>query len=59
MAIVTVEIDPKTGEVTIRGEGPATTMLKKRLEGLGKVVERHVGAEHVHTHQDGTTHEHH
>jgi hypothetical protein len=46
MARVTVTIQPD-GRVRIHGEGFETAALKKKLEEMGAVVERHEGHVHV------------
>lgn len=51
---VTVVIK-KDGTVEVRGEGFETKSLKKALEGLGEVIERHEGHDHVHDHEETET----
>jgi copper chaperone CopZ len=53
---VEVEIDKKTGEVEVRGEGRKAKDLKDALEGLGEVTERHIG--HEHQHETDEDHDH-
>ena len=54
MVKVTVTIQPN-GLVRIHGEGFEAAALKKKLEDMGAVVERHEGHAHVHDHNDATT----
>lgn len=58
MAQVKVTIKPD-GTAKIYGEGLETSSLKKALEGLGLVVERHEGHVHVkdHDHTESTIEE--
>lgn len=53
MVTVSVTISPD-GKVRIHGEGFEAAALKKKLEEMGEVIERHEGHAHVHDHDHGS-----
>lgn len=55
---VRVRINKRTGKVVIEGEGFEAAALKKSLENMGDVVERHIGAEHAHDTEVSKVHNH-